>query len=155
MSDREADRAAQRQQLLVRVEHDRERLAGTVAELRRPLQRIHGLQENVRAIVPALFVAGVAFLLLRALRGSRSRMLGMQPAGGPPAAYPIVYAPRRSSWFAMVLQCLSAYRSAMLIGAALRSASPAAGIGSRSAIEPAIEPGPSGPAHPTFARNPT
>lgn len=152
MSDGAVDRVDRRRHLLARVEHDREQLAGTVDELRRPLQSLQRLQENARAIVPALFVAGAAFLLLRALRGSRSRRLGMQLAGEPRAAYPIVYAPRRSSWFALVLQCLSAYRTAMLVGEALRSASHAAGIGPHRAIESA---GPSGQSHPTLVRNPT
>lgn len=155
MSDRDASSGAtaQRQQLLARVERDREQLAGTFDELRRPLHRIRRLQKSARAIVPALFAAGLAFLILRALRGSGGRRIGeQQPAARQQATYPVIHVPRRVSWFAMVLQCLSVYRTAKLIGAALRAASDPVAVAPPSAIEPA---GPAARSHPIIERHPT
>lgn len=151
MSDGDAGRRLERQRLLARVEHDREQLAGTVDELRRPLQNLRRLQENTRAIAPALFAAGLAFLVVRALRGSGSRRIGKSLAAGHPATYPVVYAARRTSWFAMVLQCISAYRSARLLGAALRSGSHPAAVAPRRTLAPE----PAGRAPSTFERYPT
>lgn len=145
MIDHDADRTAQRSRLLARIEHDREQLAGTLDELRRPLHSLQQLQKNARAIVPALFAAGAALLILRALRGSNRRPTATLIAAGQ-QAYPVIYAPRPRSWFALVIQMFSAYRSAVLVGETLRSVSHA----SPSRPAPAAAT-----AHPTFEKNPT
>ncbi len=151
MTDHDADRRAQRQRMLLRIEQDREQLAGTLDELRRPLHQLQRLQKNVRALVPALFAAGAAFLILRALRG------GGRPIGklvrGPGASYLAVREPRRRSWFATVLQMVSAYRAAVLVTETLRSVSDAASARPPAATASRVPP--VGRPHPTFERNPT
>jgi len=171
MSDRDADHAAQRRQVLARIEHDREQLAGTLEELRGPLHSLHQLQKNTRAIVPALLAAGAAFLILRAVRGSsRSRRIDKAVAGGQRSHYPVVQAKRSTSWFAWVLKFVSAYRIAMAVSDTVRSVSQATSTGPHKAIGAIGASGASGssagtagyriPAqagrsHPILERNPT
>lgn len=166
MSDRDADHAAQRQRVLARIEHDRQQLAGTIDELRRPIQKIQRLQSNVRAIVPALLVAGTAFLILRAVRGSnRNRRIDKALTGTHRNSYPVVQAKRSTSWFAWVLKFVSAYRIAMAVSETVRSVSHATGVAPHKPIG-AIGPSAgttgfrsTGPqpsrSQPTFERNPT
>ncbi len=166
MSDRDADHAAQRKQVLARIEHDREQLAGTLEELRRPLHTLNQLQKNTRAIVPALFAAGAAFLILRALRSSsRNRRIDKVLAGTHRGNYPVVQAKRSTSWFAWVLKFVSAYRITVAVGETVRSLSHVTGAGSHQSIG-AIGPsaGTTGyrstgtqasRSHPTLERNPT
>ncbi|MDP3294617.1 MAG: hypothetical protein Q8M37_07740 [Nevskia sp.] len=162
MTDGDADRRAQRHRVLARIEQDREQLAGTLDELRRPLHKLQHLQKNVRALVPALFAAGAAFLILRALRGSNGRRIGM-PVGGHRAAYLAVREPRRRSWFATVLQMVSAYRTAVLLSETLRSVSDAASARPPMATAPSAPPvfvppalvPPAGRSYPPFERKPT
>lgn len=165
MTDGDADRRAQRHRVLARIEQDREQLAGTLDELRRPLHKLQHLQKNVRALVPALFAAGAAFLILRALRRSSSRPIrhSDDDSGGRRAAYLSVREPRRRSWFAMVLQMVSAYRTAVLLSETLRSVSDAARARPPMATAPSAPPvfvppalvPPAGRSYPPFERNPT
>ncbi|WP_295686847.1 hypothetical protein [uncultured Nevskia sp.] len=166
MSDRDADHAAQRQRVLARIEHDRQQLAGTIDELRRPLHTLHQLQKNTRAIVPALFAAGAAFLILRAVRGSnRNRRIDKALAGVQRSHYPVVQAKRSTSWFAWVLKFVSAYRIAMAVSETVRSVSHAAGSGPQRSIGAiGSSAGTTGyrsagseasRSHPTLERNPT
>ena len=164
MSDRDADHAAQRRQVLARIEQDREQLAGTLEELRRPLHTLNQLQKNTRAIVPALFAAGAAFLILRALRSSsRNRRIDKALASGHRGHYPAVQAKRSTSWFAWVLKFVSAYRIAVSVSETVRSVSQAGGshkavgaIGPAAATTGFRSASPQvSRAHPTLERNPT
>lgn len=166
MSDRDADHDAQRQRVLARIEQDRQQLAGTIDELRRPIEKIQRLQSNVRAIVPALLVAGTAFLILRAVRGSsRNRRIDKVLAGTHRGNYPVVQAKRSTSWFAWVLKFVSAYRIAMAVSETVRSVShatsvaphkPIGGISPSTGTTDLRAAGPLlGRSHPTLERNPT
>lgn len=167
------DGELRRRQLLARIEHDRLQLADTLEELRGPLQTAQRMQKNVRAIVPALLVAGAAFLILRAVRGSRKKLIELRPDGkvGGRSGYALVRAPRRTSWFSVVLQMVSVYRIALVAGDTMRSVSqaieaiprkpapPARPAEIRTAVRPAA---PGGRSHspfdpliePGFERNP-